>query len=259
MKNRIRNSAFSSPLLSAIAVSLFAVAAFSMSSVYDFNENAKFVIDLIFRAITVFFVIYLAKACGFKLFEKPALNFARVALLILGLLVCVNNFPIIGFLTGKAVLKENAVIIRYVIYCAAVGVAEEFVFRGFVMPLIAIKYRNYPHAPFITVLITSAVFSLCHLFNVFSAGILPTLLQVGYTFLTGGLFCAAYLFSENIIFPIILHVVYDLGGLIFSAPFGIAEGKMWDTATVIITAVLGVVATAVFVFSVWNYKRESKA
>lgn len=259
MKNRIRNSVFSSPLTTAIAVSLFAVAAFSISNVYDFNDTAKFVIDLICRAITVCFVIYLAKACGFKLFAHPTLNVSRIGLLFLGLLVCVNNFPVIGFLTGKAVLKENAETVRYVAYCAAVGVAEEFVFRGFVMPLIAVKYESKPHAPFITVLITSAVFSLCHLFNVFSAGILPTLLQVGYTFLTGGLFCAAYLFSENIIFPIILHVVYDLGGLIFSAPFGIAEGKMWDTATVIITAVLGVVATAVFVFSVWNYKRESKA
>lgn len=259
MKNGIKNSAFSSPLTTAIAVSLFAVAAFSISNVYDFNDTAKFVIDLTCRAITVCFVIYLAKACGFKLFAHPTLNVSRIGLLFLGLLVCLNNFPAIGFLTGDAYLNENANIVRYVAYCTAVGVAEEFVFRGFVMPLIAVKYANAPHAPFITVLITSAVFSLCHIFNVFSAGILPTLMQVGYTFLTGGLFCAVYLFTENLIFPIILHVVYDLGGLVFSEPYKIASGNMWDTATIIITAVLGVVATAVFTFAILNYKREKTA
>lgn len=254
MKRRIAASAYSSPLLTAIAVALFAVAAFSVSSIAAFGETAKFIIDISSRALVVIFAAYAIKACGFKVFAKPNVGLARGLLFFLGLLVCVNNFPIIGFITGNVALKENPNILRYIIYCIAIGVAEEFVFRGFIMPLVGLKFRDNPRAPFITVLVTSAIFSLCHLFNIFSAGIPATLLQVGYTFLTGGLFCAAYLFTENLIFPIVLHVVFDLGGLIFDTPFGIAFGNMWDTATIIITAVLGLIATAVYAFAVWNYK-----
>ena len=93
------------------------------------------------------------------------------------------------------------------------------------------------------------------MFNIFSQGIVPTLLQIGYTFLTGGLFGIVYLITKNLIFPIILHVIFDLGGLIFSAPFGIAAGNMWDVLTIIITAALSVFATAVYFFKVYNYKK----
>ena len=254
MKRRIAESAYASPLLTAIAAALFAVAAFSVSSVAHFGETAKFIIDILSRALVVIFTAYAIKACSFKAFAKPRIGVLRGLLLFLGLLVCINNFPVIGFITGNVALKENPRIVRYIAYCIAIGVAEEYVFRGFIMPIVGIKFRNRPRAPFITVLVTSAIFSLCHLFNIFSAGIPDTLLQVGYTFLTGGLFCAAYLFTENLIFPIILHVVFDVGGLIFDFPFGIAAGNMWDTATIIITAVLGVIATAVYAFTLWNYK-----
>ena len=59
-------------------------------------------------------------------------------------------------------------------------------------------------------------------------------------------------------FPIVLHVIFDLGGLMFDLPFGIAAGNMWDTATIIITAVLGVIVTAVYAFAIWNYKPRLK-
>lgn len=258
MKRRMAESAYSSPLLTAVFAALFAVAAFSVSNVAAFGETAKFIIDISSRALVVIFAAYAIKACGFKVFAKPNVGLMRGLLLFLGLLVCANNFPIIGFITGNVALKENPQIFRYIVYCAAIGIAEEYVFRGFIMPLVGLKFKCKPHAPFITVLVTSAIFSLCHLFNIFSAGIPATLLQVGYTFLTGGLFCAAYLFTENLLFPIALHVIFDLGGLIFGTPFGIAFGNMWDTATIIITAVLGIIATAVYAFAVWNYKPRLK-
>ena len=258
MKKRIAESAYSSPVLTSIAAALFSVAAFSLSNIASFSDNVRFAIDVISRALVVICAAYCIKACGFKPFAKTAVGIFRILLLFLGLLVCVNNFPIIGFITGKVVLQETPHFVRYIIYCAAIGIAEEFVFRGFIMPLIGLKFRGKPHAPFITVLVTSAIFALCHLFNVFSAGIVPTLLQVGYTFLTGGLFCAAYLFTENLIYPIILHTLFDLGGLMFNSPFGIATGNMWDTLTVIITAVLGVIATTVYAISLWNYKPREK-
>lgn len=257
MKKRISETAYSSPLFTAITVVFFAVMMFSLSTLAYFGEGVRFTIDIISRALVVIFAAYFIKACGFNSFAKPQVGLLRILLIFLGLLVCVNNFPVIGFITGNVFLKDNPKILRYIVYCIAIGVSEEFVFRGIVMPLVGIKFREKPRAPFITVLITSTIFALCHLFNIFAAGVPATLLQVGYTFLTGGLFCAVYLFTENLIFSIILHVVFDFGGLLFNNPFGIAAGNMWDKYTIIITAVLGVIATAVYIVAILNYKSRA--
>lgn len=258
MKTRIKEYFYSSPLMSAVACALFAVAVFSLPNVADFSENVEFALEIVCRALVIVAAVIFAKICGFKLFAKSKTGIIRTLILALGLLVCINNFPIIGLISGEVALNSNAKIVRYVFYCAAIAAAEEFVFRGLVMPLTGLALREKKRAPFLTVLVSSSIFALCHLFNIFSAGIAPTLLQVGYTFLTGGLFGAAYLFTENLIFPIILHFVFDLGGLMFSAPFGIASGNMWDVATIIITAVLGVIATAVYAVYLFNYRVREK-
>ena len=51
-----------------------------------------------------------------------------------------------------------------------------------------------------------------------------------------------------------LAVIFDFGGLIFSTPFGVATGNMWDKTTIIITAALGVFATAVHIIKLLRYK-----
>ena len=259
MRERIKERAFSSPILSAISASLFAVVIFSVPSLFDAQKNVLFFLNIVCRTVAAVLALVLARICGFKMFNKPKTTVSAILLFCLGLFVCINNFPILGFITGEVSLLNNPEIVKYLCYCAAIGVAEELVFRGFVMPLCAFKLKNKPRAAFWTVAVSAAIFSLCHLFNIFSAGVAPTLLQVGYTFLTGCLFGAVYVFTENIVFPIILHIVYDVGGLAFTEPFGIATGNMWDIYTVIITAVLGIITAAVFAFKLWNYKTVEKS
>lgn len=250
-----KNSAFASPLSTAIIAALISVAVFSLPNVFKTGEDAAFILNAACRATVSVFFLIAAKLCGFKIFGKPKAGASEIFLLILGLLVCVNNFPIIGFICGNVSLVADAKIVRYVIYCALIGLSEEVVFRGFIQPLISVKFSGKPKEVFLTVLLSSAIFSLCHIFNVFSAGVGATALQLGYTFLTGGLFGAAFCFTGNIVFPTVLHLVFDVGGLIFYQPFGIAAGNMWDTVTIIITAVLGVAATAAYVFKLLNYQK----
>ena len=258
MKTKIREYAYTSPIWTAIESALIAVVLFSLPNVIKFGETAEFILSVICRAVAVAFAVYCVKACGFKLFKKPKISVSEIFIIFLGFLVCINNFPIVGFIEGNVSLIENAKIARYILFCVMIGVAEEFVFRGFIMPLIGLKFTSHSRAPFLTVLVSSLIFSLCHIFNIFSVGVAPTLLQAGYTFLTGGLFGIAYLITENLIFPIILHIIFDLGGLMFSEPFGVAIGNMWDALTIIITAVLGVIVTAVYVFKLYRYKPNAQ-
>ena len=261
IKEIIKERAFSSPVLSAISASLFAVVIFSVPSLFVpiVSEGGLFALNIVCRTVAFLLALFLARACGFKLFNKPNAAASAILLFFLGLLVCVNNFPIIGFAAGDVWIVRDRGIARFIFYCVAIGVSEEFVFRGFVMPLIGHKLAGNPRAAFWTVALSAAIFSFCHLFNIFSAGVVPTLLQAGYTFLTGCLFGTIFLFTENIVFPILLHAVYDVGGLIFSEPFGIAVGDMWNVYTIIITAVLGVFAAAVFAVKLWKYKSDGRS
>lgn len=254
MKRKIKDYAYSSPVWTAVETALIAVLLFSLLSVIKAGETTEFILHIICHVMSVVFAVFVAKACDFKLFAKIKISVSEIFILFLGLLVCVNNFPVIGFIKGDVRLIENANILRFILYCVMIGVSEEFVFRGIIMPIIGLKYKDAKRAPLLTVAVSSLIFSLCHLFNIFSLGIAPTLLQVGYTFLTGGLFGIAFLITKNLIFPIILHVVFDFGGLIFSVPFGVAAGNMWDLSTIIITAALGVFAAAVYILKLYKYK-----
>ena len=254
MKERIKERAFSSPILSAISVSLFAVVIFSIPGIFKLQKNGLFYLHIVCRTVAAAGALILAKICGFKVFSKPKFTSSAILLTLLGLLVCVNNFPIIGFSTGNVKLLNDPETVKYLCYCAAIGIAEELIFRGFILSLVGVGLKGKKYAPLLTVAVSAAIFSFCHLFNIFSAGLLPTLLQVGYTFLTGCLFGTVYLFTENVIFPILLHIVYDVGGLIFTDPFGIAVGNMWDTYTVIITVVLGVATAIIFSIALCRFR-----
>ena len=81
-------------------------------------------------------------------------------------------------------------------------------------------------------------------------------MQVGYSFLIGGMCALAMTITRNLFFPAILHAIFDVGGLMTDSRIGIATGNQWDKVTIIITAVLGV---AVLIYMVvlcfkQNYK-----
>ena len=253
MKESIKRRAFSAPILSAISLSLFGVAIFSLPSIFTLQKDGLFILNIVCRAAAAIVAFVLANVYGFRTFSKPPITRSAILLLILGLSVCVNNFPVIGLFTGGVKIANGRDILKYLCYCAAIGISEESVFRGLVMPLVHFGLKDKRHSPLLTVAVSAGIFALCHLFNVFSAGVAATLFQVGYTFLTGCLFGTVYLFTKNIVFPILLHFIYDIGGLIFSAPFYIAVGNQWDTYTVIITAALGIFTAAVFTVCLWKY------
>lgn len=260
MKERIRKNAAETPVYTAITYALIAVALFSLPSVFRIEDDGVlFALNLACRAAATLFAFFLISTLKISIFRFGKIPFIAVFLLIAGLIVCINNFPIIGLITGDVRFYENAVFPRYIVYCVAVGVSEETVFRGLILPIVGIKFGDKKRGTFLTVAVSAAIFSACHLFNIFSQGVGATLLQVGYTFLTGGLFGLAFVVTKNILAPIVLHTVFDLGGLIFSLPFGVAYGNMWDIRTIIITAVLGVAVTAactLYLFKYENFKNK---
>ena len=68
-------------------------------------------------------------------------------------------------------------------------------------------------------------------------------MQVGYSFLIGGMCTIVLLKTGNLIYSILLHAVYDLGGNLLQ----IGGGARWDTVTVILTVLIGLVVSAVMI------------
>lgn len=170
------------------------------------------------------------------------------------LAVAINNAPIIGLATGNAYVSVGTTdLVLYLLMSLSVGLLEELIFRGIILPLCMIYLKGKNHALFWSCALSSAIFGAMHLINLLGGNIGGTFLQVGYSFLIGGM-CAAATVKSGCVYPaIVLHTVYNIGGLLLE---NLGGGKQWDIATVAITAVLGV---AVFVYAMITLWKENGA
>ena len=183
-------------------------------------------------------------------FYKPYVSSAKITtylLLVPALLVTVNNFPLVRIFGGECEITEDGErLALYILYCFSVAAFEETVFRGIIFPLSYIALEGKKRRLFWSAALSSGIFAAAHIFNLFAgAGIGATLLQIGYSFLIGGLCAVSLITVKNIYLPVVFHFIYDLGGFFCEGNIGIASCARWDTLTVAITAVLGVF-TAVY-------------
>lgn len=169
--------------------------------------------------------------------------------------VAINNFPLIGLLTGAAHIDASiSDVILLVLQSASVGLFEELAFRGFLFPNILHSCRG--RSAFLPAVLSSAVFAAGHLVNLFS-GMSPAavLLQTGYSFLIGGMCAVVLLKTRCVWFCVILHGIYNLGGTLVPT---LGHGTVWDHATVTVTAVLGI-AVLVYMLHLLNSVTQHEA
>ncbi len=249
--NKIRLDGEKTPFSHVIIVMLFAIGVVALpfdilvrTFIAD-DRMVYYVSQAIPRIIfSVVAVIFIKKYNFGKIFSS--INGVGVLLMIPALLVCVNNAPIVGLITGNVTYEGNfGLLVSYVVYCISVGFFEELVFRGIIFPLCLISQKKVKKGVFWSVVISSAVFSASHLVNLFAGmSVGAVILQLGYTFLIGSMCAISLVKTNNIFVPVFLHTVYDIGGLGLvnvNNAGGLLKGYQWDTLTVIITAILGVI------------------
>ncbi len=170
------------------------------------------------------------------------------------LMISVNNLPILALAGGTARVTKPEWIWLFALECFLIGLFEELTFRGVLFPMLLEKRRSSTREIFWVTALSSALFGLIHLINLLEgAGMGATILQVGYSFLIGGMCAIVLLKTGNLLLCILLHTVYDFcGGLIPT----LGTGKLWDTPTVIVTAVLAVLVTAYMVWTLLHIRPE---
>ena len=172
-------------------------------------------------------------------------------ILVPGLIIAINNFPISAFLNGRTDFTEPLYYVGlFLIECFTVGFFEEILFRYVVLVLLLQRLPNKQKGTLYAIVLSSLVFGLIHGANLlYGAGLGNTILQMGYSFLMGMLWAVVFLRTRNIIYPIILHSLYNFfGQLMFR--FGTVELR-YDVATIIVTTVLAL-------FAIYYYFNEFK-
>lgn len=259
--NGLKKSAYESPVSTMLIVLLLAAGIFLfpiedmmrlLTGGYGLTEEliGTMAVRYVFSAV----IVKLAFDFGFDRLYCWS-PFGRGALYALPFLaVAVNNAPWIGLVTGNAYVSAETVdLVLYLFMSLSVGLLEELIFRGIVLPLCLIRLRGKKRALFWSVALSSAIFGAMHLINLLGGNFGAVFLQVGYSFLIGGM-CAAATVRSGCIYPaVILHTVYNIGGLLLGKLGG---GTQWDIVTVAVTAVLGV---AVFVYALITLWREDGA
>lgn len=168
--------------------------------------------------------------------------------------VVVNNLPILALANGTAWVERWDLFPLFVADALLIGIFEELAFRGTLFLAILEKRRDSTKKIFWTTALCSAVFGLVHLANLTEgAGVGATLMQVGYSFLIGGMCSIVLLKTGNILICILLHAVFDFCGTLVPT---LGSGRLWDLPTIVITATLAVAVTAWEVYVLLHVKPE---
>ena len=197
--------------------------------------------------------ILILQRLNVRLFARPK----NLLYLIPCLIIAVDNFQFSSYFNGEMQLIGTKPIsfILFFGYCISIGLFEEVVFRGIIFSIIAGYCEKNKKGFLKTYIISSVVFGLAHLFNGFS---LATILQVGYTILTGGLFAFCLIKTKNILCCALVHGVYNFCGLLFDKAQGLGTGVVFDLGTVITMAVISVTVGIFVLYKVWNYSEEER-
>lgn len=161
-------------------------------------------------------------------------------------IIAVNNFPFVSYFAGDCKVEEGiGKILFFALVCLGVGFFEELAFRGCVFTMLLKKRTQSKGKIFVAILLSSAVFGVVHLINIFfGASPVAVLMQIGYSTLIGALCSVVLLLTGNIWLCVVLHSLYNFCGGIID---GYGSGIQWTAAEIIFTAVVSVIVAAYFI------------
>ncbi len=171
------------------------------------------------------------------------------------MLIAVNNFPFASMISGDAYINWDIKrILLYACLCISVGLYEEMAFRGCIFSFVLQRRGRRVIDVFWSIVISSAIFGVVHVVNMFlGADPGATLLQIGYSFLIGGMCSVILVKTHNIWFCVILHAVYNFAGGVVPNCGG---GIIWTVSEVVLTAVVAILVAVYVIYTLCKIQPE---
>ena len=217
---------------------------------YPDQTAGKLVEDTVPRLSIVIFLVVLMLTRGYADTFKPEWRVIHLLWSIPCFLVAIVNFPFAALIRGAAVIERLDLLWLFIFKCIAIALIEEILFRALLLPFFMERFAKKRYRVLISVLGSSVLFALMHLFNLFfGAGVGETMVQVGYTFLIGCMLAVMMLKTKNIWLCVIVHALFNVGGMIVS---DLGSGSFQDITFWILTAVAGLLCA---VHIVWSLKQ----
>ncbi len=169
--------------------------------------------------------------------------------------IAVNNFPFIPFFQGEVHIASHMLpIALYALLCLGVGFFEEMAFRGCIFPAVLSRLEQKQAGVFWSIIISSAIFGVIHLLNIFNgASVGAAFLQVGYSFLIGGMCSVILVKTQNIWYCVILHAVYNFAGGVVPR---LGTGEVWTLPEIILTVAVSVPVAAYVIYMLVHITEE---
>lgn len=213
--------------------------------------------DIIIRFLggTLFLVIIIGY--GYQYYKPKSKPFLKPFLIVLpALAISIYNFPFIAYFSGNAVVTEPLeTVYMFALECLSVGFFEEVLFRGFLLVILLQVLPKTKRGIIGAIVLSSMIFGLIHLLNLFSgANFFNTIMQVGYSFLTGALWSVVFLKTKNIWIGVVFHAVYNFSGLLFFRFGNIINSA--DIITIITTIILSISVAIYMVRIIMNITTE---
>ena len=241
-----------------------------LASLFGGAKEVEWVCAFLLKMICAILPVYLIYQFGFGgMLRLDRCKFKSFVLTVPALLIMVNNLPFIPVMMGD--MSINGTFFQFFTYfllCLSIGVLEEVIYRGCLLPLCVFKCKKDKVGLFWAVVLSSALFGAMHLFNLLGGFNPMVFLQVGYSFLIGLVCGFALIVGGNIYLPILFHAIFDFGGFLMDK--GLATGVLWTVENVIWTLissiVLGVIIVIIFIkkdfshiYDDWNLTRVEEA
>ena len=246
-------------LIQIICIATFCILAVVLDFIkipYLSNELQNSLLSKIVQQAcgSVAAILILARL-NIRLFSRPN----KWLYLIPCFIIAIDNFQFASYLNGNMQLVHTKPLyfVLFAGYCLAVGLFEECVFRGVIFSLMAGWFPKNKKGFLLTYVLSSVVFGLAHLLNGFSIG---TIVQVGYTILTGGLFAFCLIKTKNILCCAAVHATYNFCGLLMgeAGALGLGTGVIFDIGTVITMLIVSVIVGLFVLWKVFTYPEKER-
>jgi membrane protease YdiL (CAAX protease family) len=242
-KQQTTNISVHHKIITLFLLAIMVVMAFIDLPLLGNIDDEIIVSNIIIRFLGGFIVIYWMIILGYGWIFKSHHGWQAFLVMIPGFIISLNNFPISAYFNGRAILTVPVYrVFLFLVECLSVGFFEEIIFRGILLIFLLKTFSKLKMNLILSIVISSFVFALSHLFNLFSgASYGDTFLQIGYSFLVGMMWAVMFLKTKNIWLTMLLHASFNFFGQVM---FYLGDvNNRYDLLTISMTILLAILAS----------------